>query len=102
LNGQESVVCFQNGPPPKAQEAEILLNAQVQRTDKRSWFGHERFLTGERGRAIWSNLPPKAQPAVILSVEGLTRRIAQVKRTARATHDLDHGFSLPLEKSFVR
>jgi hypothetical protein len=101
LNGQESVVCFQNEPPPKAQEAEMLLNAQVQRTDKRSWFGHERFLTGERGRAIRSNLPPKAQTAVILSVEGLTRRIAQVKRTARATHDFDHGFTLPLEKSFV-
>jgi len=62
------VVCFQNGPPPKAQEAEMLLNAQVQRTDKRSWFGHERFLTGERGWAIWSNPPPKAQPAVGLSV----------------------------------
>jgi hypothetical protein len=68
IYGQESVVCFENRPPPKAQEAEMFLNAQVQRTDKRSWFDHERFLTGERGRAIWSNPSPKAQPAVILSV----------------------------------
>jgi len=54
------------GPPPKAQDTEKFLNAQAQRTDKRSWFDHERFLTGERRRAIWSNLPPKAQPAVSL------------------------------------
>jgi len=58
----------------------MFLNAQVPRTDKRSWFGHERFLTGERGRAIWSNPPPKAQPAVIPSV----RRAHPANRSGKA------------------